>query len=109
MDEQYPIERHSNESCDDYASSTSAKTIKILEKNHQTRDHLDALERRMDNWIAGNLKDLLHEAETIQECIKFKKKSTIAEVSKSFKQRVMKGKNNAAIKILSENMQNGVL
>lgn len=40
---------------------------------------------------------------------KIQKKLTIAEVSKSFKQRMMKEQINAAMKLLSQYMDNGVL
>ena len=34
-------------------------------KNSKAKDHLTALERRMQSWLKGDLIDLLHEGETV--------------------------------------------
>ena len=52
----------------------------------------------------------LHEAQTIQCDLKtLNKKKTIAEISKKFAEQMQKGNINAAIKLLTNNMQNGIL
>ena len=52
--------------------------------------------------------DINHE--TIQKSLKSKETSTnIAEISKRFSQEIKKGNANSAIKILTDNMKNGIL
>ena len=54
-------------------------------QNSKAKDHLIALERRLESWISGDLLELLKEAETIQKSLRSKKISTnIAEISKRF-------------------------
>ena len=36
-------------------------------KNSKAKDHLTALEKRMQSWLKGDLMGLLHEGETIQK------------------------------------------
>ena len=53
---------------------------------------------------------MLKEAETIRKRLKSKKASTnIAETSKRFSQEMKKGNVNSAMKILTDNMNNGIL
>ena len=54
-------------------------------KNSKSRDHLKALERRMDLWISGEILDLLQEGETIQKDLRpSNTTSTAAKISKKF-------------------------
>ena len=54
----------------------SSKTLKM-------KDHIKALERRMELWQKGELKELLFEAETIQKRLEsINKKKDIAQLSK---------------------------
>ena len=94
------------------------KTIMIMpnlllqkpSKNSKAEDHLKALERRLKSWISGDLLELLKEAETIQKSLISKKTSTnIAEISKRFSQEMEKGNVNSAMKILTDNIKNGIL
>ena len=39
-------------------------------KNSKSKDHLKALERRIELWTTGDLLDLLKEAETIHRSLK---------------------------------------
>eukprot|EP00794_Sanderia_malayensis_P006354 gene6354-7082_t len=79
-------------------------------KHSKSNDHLKALERRLNLWNEGNLKDLLLEGNTIQANLKsFKKSNNIAEISKKFASEMQKGNVNGAIKLLSDNMQNNIL
>ena len=51
-------------------------------KNSKSRDHLKALERRMDLWISG---EILHEGEAIQKDLRpSNTTSTAAKISKKF-------------------------
>ena len=79
-------------------------------KNSKAKDHLIALERRLESWISGDLLELLKETETIQKSLRSKKISTnIAQISKRFSQEIKKGNVNSAMKILTDNMKNGIL
>ena len=79
-------------------------------KNSKAKDHSIALHRRMELWNSGNMIELLHEAETIQNYLPSTvKKHSIAEISKRFLKEMQKGNVNGALKILTNNMKNGVL
>ena len=76
----------------------------------KSKDHLTALSRRISLWMQGNIKDLLHECNTIQDQLKASKKTmSTREISKRFIEKMSKGNINGAIKLLSDNMQNGIL
>ena len=63
-----------------------------------------------ENFISGNLLELLKEVETIQNSLRSKKISTnIAEIFKRFSQEMKKRNVNSAMKILTDNMKNGIL
>ena len=77
-------------------------------KESKSEDHLKALERRMDLWIAGNIIELFNESLTIQKKLKtLEKPKTVAEISKKFSMEMQKGNVNGAMNILTNNMQNG--
>ena len=38
-------------------------------KTSKSRDHVKALERRLDLWHKGKIRELLEEAETLQPCL----------------------------------------
>ena len=61
-------------------------------------------------WISGDLEELVLEGETIQKCLKsVDRPKSILEISKMFRQEMEKGNVNGAMKLLTDNMQNGVL
>jgi len=79
-------------------------------KSSKTRDHVKTLERRLNSWKNGNLDDLVAECQTIQDNLpSFSNPKTIGEISKKFAKRMMKGNVNGALKLLTENMQDGLL
>ena len=79
-------------------------------KNSKAEEHLKALETRLQSWISGEILELLKEAETIQKSLRSKKISTnIAEISEKFSQEMKKRKVNSAMKVLTDNMKNGIL
>ena len=64
----------------------------------------------MELWHAGDIMDLLKEAETIQKDLRVSNTpSTIAEVSEKFTREMRKGNINSAMKNLADKMQNSVL
>ena len=79
-------------------------------KNSKSKDHVVALERRLLLWENGEIVDLLKEAQTIQDSLpSLNKPKNIGEISKRFSKLMEKGNVNGAMKILTNNMQKGIL
>ena len=79
-------------------------------KYSKSKDHLVSLERRLKLWEEGNISNLVHEEETIQERRKISEKGmNIEKISLKFKNMMSKGNVNEALKLLMENMLNGIL
>ena len=69
-----------------------------------------ALERRLELWESGEVTELLKESDTIQRNMKATNKTTsINEISKKFAREMRKGNIHNAMKLLTNNMKNGVL
>ena len=85
----------------------------LLQKPSRTsksKDHFLALSRRIEQWEKGNINKLLHEGVTIQTLLNSSKKiMSTNEISKRFIEKMSNGTINGAIKLLSDNMQNGIL
>ena len=85
----------------------------LLQKPSQkskSKDHLRALERRLELWETGEVMELLKESDTIQKNMKATNKTTsINEISKKFTREMRKGNIHNAMKLLTNNMKNGVL
>ncbi|XP_066936770.1 uncharacterized protein [Clytia hemisphaerica] len=76
----------------------------------KAKDHTAALKRRLDLWEKGDFEELIREGETIQRHLKSKQTAkSIEDISKEFINKMSKGNINGAIKLLTNNMQNGVL
>ena len=79
-------------------------------KDPKTKDHTKALERRLQLWTDGHLAELLKEGETIQSSLKqFNAPKTIAQLSKKFVEQMQRGNVDSASKLITNNMQNGIL
>ena len=79
-------------------------------KNSKSKDHQLALERRLELWHKGEFEELYIEGKTIQASLKTTQNpSSIAEISKKFKQEMAKGNINSALKLLTNNMENRIL
>ena len=80
-------------------------------RESKVKDHKEALTRRLALWEKGDLKSLLFEATTIQHTLSRSKniKESTAQLSKMFVKKMQSGNINGAIKLLSNNMENGVL
>ena len=79
-------------------------------KNSKSKDHSLSLERRLKSLEEGNISNLLHEGETIQDRMKISGKGmNIEKISWKFKKMMSKGNVNRAFKHLMENMSNGIL
>ena len=60
--------------------------LQKLSRTSKAKDHLTALERRLTLWKDGDIKELVHEAEAIQNQLSFNgNKKSIADMSKSFR------------------------
>ena len=79
-------------------------------KNSKSKDHLVSLDRRLKLWEEGNISNLLHEGKTIQERMKvIEKGMNIEKISLKFKNMMGKSNIDGALKLLTENMSNGIL
>ena len=85
----------------------------LLQKPSQkskSKDHLKSMENRIKLWHAGEIMGLLKEAEAIQNDLRVSNAPSItAEISKKFTREMRNGNINSAMKLLAENMQNGIL
>ena len=69
-----------------------------------------ALEQRLELWHKGESEELYFEGKTIQVSLKtMQKPSSIAEISKNFKQYMAKDNVNSALNLLTKNIENKVL
>ena len=75
-------------------------------RNSKSKDDLEALERRLHLWKEGELTELLTEGETIQKSLSDSKRTTT--IAKQFKNYMKKGNVNAALKLLTNNMKDGI-
>ena len=75
----------------------------------QKRDHLDALERRLQLCEKREIKSLLLEPETLQQMLKSNKDpKNIADVSKIFSKLMGKQNINGTLKLFTNNMTNDI-
>ena len=79
-------------------------------KSSKSRDHHAALEIRLKLWEEGKIEELLYEGQTIQEKLNSSYSSvTIAKISIKVRILISKGNLNGALKLLMNNMLNGIL
>ena len=79
-------------------------------KTSKTKDHLKAVERRIELWIEGKIDELLFEGETIQSRVHhINTPKSIGELSKKFASLMEKRNKIGALKLLKSNMSNGIL
>ena len=85
----------------------------VLQKpncNSKPKDHSEALRQKMILWQSGDSLQLFKEEETIQKGLKDSTKpKSIAQLIKKFVEYENKGNINSAIKLLSNNVENGIL
>ena len=81
----------------------SALLLQKPSKTSKSRDHLDALERRLQLWERVEIKSLLLEAETIQQrLISNNDSKNIADNLKKFSKLMGKGNINRALLIVNK-------
>ncbi len=86
----------------------------LLQKPHsasKARDHVAALDRRLNAWHAGDVKGLLREGRTIQNHFPMRrtKNEQGDKVASVFSKLMLEGKTRAALRYLSENERHGLL
>ena len=68
------------------------------------------MEQRTDLWASREILDLLHNGEMIQKDLRpSNTPSTVAKISKRFTREMQKENATNAMKLLTDNMQNGIL
>ena len=79
-------------------------------KNSKAKEHVEALERRLELWENGYTIELLSEGESIQEMLLTgERPKNIAKISVKFKELMQKCNVNGALKLLTNQMSNGIL
>ena len=78
-------------------------------KDSKTRVNTKALEKRLQLCSGWRFAKLLKGDETIQSCLKQITPKTLEKLSKEFVEPIEKGNAVSAIKIITNNMQNGIL
>ena len=79
-------------------------------KNSKAKEHVAALERRLELWENGYTIELLSEGESIQEMLLTgERPKNIAKISVKFKELMQKCNVNGALKLLTNQMSNGIL
>ena len=79
-------------------------------KNSKSKDHLKSLERRFEIWKEENINKLYEDGKTIQDRLKSDgSPNDIVKISKKFKLQIQKENDNGALKILTSNMNGGIL
>ena len=87
-----------------------ASLLQKPSKSSKSKDHHAALERRLKLWEEGKNEVLLYEGQTIHGRLKSPDSTmTITKISMKFRILMSKGKLNGALKLLTNNMSNGVL
>ena len=78
-------------------------------KYSKSKDHHLALERRLKLREEGKIEELLYEGQAINERLKsFDSSMTIAKISMIFRILMSKGNMNGALRLLTNNMSNGI-
>ena len=79
-------------------------------KRSKAKDHSLALERRLTSWKQGDITELLRECQEIQQRLPCQQKpKTIGSLSKKFSEHMRKGNVHSAMKLLTNNLENGIL
>ena len=87
----------------------SALLLQKPSKTSKLKDHHVTLERRLKLWEERKIEELLYEGKTMQERLKSPDNSMITKISIKFKLLMSKGNVNGVLKLLTNNMSNGIL
>ena len=81
-----------------------------LARNSKLKDHLESWNRRLNLWKEGELTELFIQSETMQKSLSDSKSiKTVAQLCKRLKNYMKESNINAAVKLLSNNMQDWIL
>ena len=87
--------------------------VVLLQKPHPcstTNDHNNCLKRRLELWMKGEVVELMEEGRTIQQRLrKVGGKSRVNRFVKSVTNLMLQGKTTAAVKLLFDNENSGIL
>ena len=83
--------------------------LQKLSKSLKTKDHLNALERRLELWDERKVLELLDEKRTVKERLQSSSTPMKSKKSLQFKQLIQKGNVDSALRLLTNNMSNGIL
>ena len=87
-----------------------ALLLQKASKTSKAKDHLKALERRIRLWEEGNITEIVKESKTIQERLpSTNSQMNMEKPSYKSKQLMQKGNVNVALRLLTNNMSNGIL
>ena len=79
-------------------------------KSSTSKEHLEALTRRLSLWNEGKINELLYEGQTIQDRLKAPENAPkTSQISKKFKVLMWKGNGNSTLKLFTNSMSNGIL
>ena len=79
-------------------------------RKSKARDHVIALKRRLELWDKGNINKLLDKGKEIQERLpSINTAMNLQKISMKFKHLMQKGNVNGALKLLTNDMSNGIL
>ena len=78
-------------------------------RHSKAKDHIKCLEERLKLWDEGNIEEILRENRRIQNNLTATTKRTSEDSARSFAKLMWKGKVKAAIKMLTNDYDNGVL
>ena len=85
----------------------------LLQKSSRklkARNHVIALKRQLELWDKGNINKLLDKGKEIQERLpSINTAMNLQKISMKFKHLMQKGNVNGALKLLTNNMSNGIL
>ena len=89
---------------------TSALLLQKTSTNSKAKYHVAALERRLELWENGNITELPNEGQSIQERLPTgDRPKDIAKISVKFKELMETGNVNGALKLLTNEMSDGIL
>ena len=105
-----------------YADNSSLESIALkaatimptllLQKPHpksKVKDHIRHLQRRLDLWLDGDLQALLDEGKSIQKRLGNHSRSNDEDVGRIFRNLMLKGRVQGALRYLSKHTTGGVL
>ena len=78
-------------------------------KSSKAKDHKKSLESRLEQWISGDFDAIVRKGRSIQKKLVASASIRMTSVSKRFSNLMFMGKVNAAIKLLSNESNGGIL